>query len=132
METGWKMGRVPLLLFASQLDRVDVFNLCAAILAHAPHGIHFFPDLGQMRAWLNIPPRRFSTAVLLPADGHMLAQLVQLQEFFQDRKVILSLPCPDRQSVALAHRLRPVYIAHDPGELCNIVLVLKKITQNGG
>ncbi|GAB6908437.1 hypothetical protein DESC_770057 [Desulfosarcina cetonica] len=121
-----------MLLFTSQLDRVDVFNLFAAILAHASQGMHFFSDLEHMRTWLNVPPRRFSTAVLLPTDRHILTQLVQLQDFFQDRKVILSLPCPDRQSVALAHRLRPIYIARDPGELCNIILILRKISQTNG
>lgn len=118
-----------LLCFASQLEDINVLNLFSAVLADSPGGMHFFSDLGRMAAWLKIPPRRFSTTVLLPANDRELVELVRLNEFFQDRKVILSLPQVDCDSIALAHRLRPVYIVTAPGELKNVVPILKKLTR---
>lgn len=99
------------LIYFSSQQETRRKNLLAAIRETLPAlDVIAFTDWQSLYSWLKVPPRDFFAVILEPHDCRTLIQLIELKDFFVDRKMILSVPDNSYQSIAFAHKMGPHYM----------------------
>ncbi len=117
-----------ILFFAPDFEHSDVKKVLSTVRGSFPDvKIQSFTDCQTMFDWLRIPPRSFFVAILLPDSHQTLTQLVSMRGLFMDRKIILSLPDDAPRSIALSHKLNPLYFLSASDDKEGMVCVMKKL-----
>jgi hypothetical protein len=73
------------------------------------------------------PHNDFTIAVLLAADKDDLFNLASISEQFHDARIIVVAPDQDKDTVALAHRLRPRLLTYTDSDFAEVFAVLNNI-----
>ncbi len=86
-------------------------------------------DLGQLKSQLCRPMNRISAVVGVTSSVQDLDRLLTMKSLFQDTKLILILPRPQKPDMASALELNPSFISYHDRPLDDILLVLTKIKE---
>jgi hypothetical protein len=73
------------------------------------------------------PKEYFSVAVVLNPTKEDLRKLVSIRDFLRETKVLLVLPDQDEETIALAHKVFPTYIADLDADVSEVVSVLRRL-----
>ncbi|HAR96957.1 MAG TPA: hypothetical protein DCR97_13520 [Deltaproteobacteria bacterium] len=102
----------------------------------ASASVHIVRQLEDVRATLLYRWEEIGVAVLLAATRQELLDLKAMWSLFEDLKTILILPDGEKETVAMAHTMRPRFISCGGRDLRDVKAVLEKMTgislQNGG
>jgi hypothetical protein len=75
------------------------------------------------------PKDAFSAAVVLNPTKEDLRRLVSIRGFFKETKVLLVLPDQEAETIALAHKVFPTYIAYLDADVTELVSVLRRLAE---
>jgi hypothetical protein len=78
------------------------------------------------------PKESFSAAVIFNPTNEDLRKLVSIRDFLDETRVLLILPDQEEETIALAHRIFPTYIAYLDGDISGVVSVLKRLAEAQG
>jgi hypothetical protein len=78
---------------------------------------------------LREPAEEKNIAVLLPADRKDLQDLLSIQHLFRDVPLILLVSDHSKETMAIAHQLRPRFIDSLQGDYASTIEVLRKIAK---
>lgn len=71
------------------------------------------------------------TIVILRArDTEELLQIVSLSDLLQGLRIILLIPNRDRETISIAHRLRPRFLSNGESDFSDTMGVLQKMVQH--
>ena len=116
-----------LVYFSSKQNDNDRQKLVLSIGCALPGlDIEKFSDVKSLHSWLQVPPRKFFAAILEPHDCKTMIDLIELSEYFSNRKVILLIPDSSPQAFTYASRLTPNSILSKEDGNGAIVSVLTK------
>lgn len=76
---------------------------------------------------LREPVEEKNIAVLLPADRKDLQDLLSIRHLFRDVPLILLVSDHSKETMAMAHQLRPRFVSGVQGDHGTVIEVLKKI-----
>jgi hypothetical protein len=76
---------------------------------------------------LLLPKNDLVIALLLAQKRDDLVELVSMNNLFRDTRIILIAPDRERETVALAHRLRPRLLSYIDSDFVDVFTVLTKI-----
>lgn len=91
--------------------------------------VRSFDDLGRRLLPQADRPRPI-VIVLAPTKGD-LQSLLEVQDLFENTRLILVLSDADEETVALAHRVRPRFIGYLADGLSEITAVVRKMVAGG-
>lgn len=74
------------------------------------------------------PKGAHSVAVVYNPNAPDLRALVSLRDLLRDVRVLLVLPDQDEETIVLAHRVRPAYVAYVDDGISGVVSVLRRLT----
>lgn len=98
--------------------------------------VHVVRQLEDIRATLLYRWEEIGVAVLLAASRQGLLDLKAMWSLFEDLRTILILPDGEKETVAMAHTMRPRFISWGDRDLRDVKAVLEKMVgisvQNGG
>jgi len=116
-----------LIYFTSTKGSVGMLNRVTAIDKAMPTiRMSLFTDLKSLKRDVQVPPRNFMAAIFEVNDPQTLIELVQLREFFSDRRVVLIVPDYSYQALIYAAKLSPQLIISVSEGSGAIVSVLRK------
>jgi hypothetical protein len=78
---------------------------------------------------LREPVEEKNIAVLLPADRKDLQDLLSIRHLFRDVPLILLVSDHSKETMAMAHQLRPRFVSGVQGDYGPTIEVLQKITR---
>jgi hypothetical protein len=76
---------------------------------------------------LREPVEEKNIAILLPIDRKDLQDLLSIQHLLRDIPLILLISDPDKETMVMAHRLRPRFVGRARDDYGTVIQVLKKI-----
>lgn len=100
-------------------------QLAGKVRQRAP--VHVVRQLEDARAKLLYRSEEIRIAVLLAATRQELLDLKSIWPLFEDMRTILILPDGEKETVALAHTMRPRFISCGDRGLRDVVAVLEKM-----
>jgi hypothetical protein len=87
-------------------------------------------DIQSLVKSLREPVEEKNIAVLLPADRKDLQDLLSIQHLLRDIPLVLLVSDPNKETMVMAHRLRPRFVGRALGDYGTVIQVLKKIALN--
>jgi hypothetical protein len=103
--------------------REDIEKILAATIM--PDGsFEIFRTINDLSRKLRHPKNDLIIVVLLPADREDILDVFNIRHLFRNTRVILVVPDLDKETIALAHRLRPRYLTYVHGNLPAIGTVI--------
>jgi len=107
-------------------------GLLSAVAPYVSAGsLEVFTDFRSFAERARKPKQTPSVAVVYNPNAPDLRALVSLRDFLRDVRVLLILPDQDEETIALAHRVRPAYLAYVDDGISGVVSVLKRLTGGG-
>jgi hypothetical protein len=76
---------------------------------------------------LLLPKNNLAIALLLAEKQNDLVELVSMSNLFRNTRIILVAPDREKETVALAHRLRPRLLTYIDSDFADVFTVLTKI-----
>ncbi len=73
-----------------------------------------------------------SVAVVINPSRHELQALAGMREFMKETRILLVLPDQKKETVALAHKVLPTYIAYSDRDVSSVIAVLRQLTMGRG
>ncbi len=106
--------------------------LLSAVAAVVSSGsLEVFPVLRDFAARLRRPKDAPSIALVWNPTRQDLGELVEMRDYLIGVRTLLVLPDEEPETVALAHRIFPAYIAYVEDGVSEIVSVLKRLAGPG-
>ena len=93
-------------------------------------GLFQIANLAELRASLAARHADLHFVVLAPSTHDELNELVALASLLSGIAIIVLLPSSERETIALAHRLRPRFVLPANGDLDEAVAVVVNILNN--
>lgn len=97
--------------------------------------VHVVRQIDDIKAAVLYRSEEMRVAVLFAATRQDLLDLKSVWPLLQDMRTILILPDGEKETVAVAHTMRPRFITCGDGDFRDVVAVLEKMTgisiQNG-
>jgi hypothetical protein len=84
-------------------------------------------DIQSLVKSLREPVEEKNIAVLLPADRKDLQDLLSIQHLLRDIPLVLLISDPNKETMVMAHRLRPRFVGAALGDYGTVIQVLRKI-----
>ena len=104
-------------------------DLLRAVAPLAAGGsLEVFADFPSFAARVRRPKEASSVALVYNPNAPDLRALAGLRELLRDVRVVLVLADQEEETIALAHRVRPTYIAYVDDGISGVVSVLKRLT----
>ena len=89
-----------------------------------------FSDVPLLIEWLQLPPRNFFAAVMIPDNCEILADLIKAMPYFADRKTIIIVPQGDPEMLGLAHKFGFSYIQGHHNDFTAVISLLENWLEN--
>jgi hypothetical protein len=84
----------------------------------SPRGeVKIFRTINNLSRSLRQPKNDLTIVVLLPAEREDILDAFNIQHLFRNTRVILVIPDLEKETIALAHRLRPRYLTYVHGNV---------------
>jgi hypothetical protein len=119
-----------LILYTSGTDNAS-WQLVEMAIAFAEKGTaEIFHSLKNLTNRLTQPKNNQTAVVLHAANEKELTQILSINDFLQDVKLILILPNREKPTVAKGHRLYPRFLSYADSDFADIGAVLNKMFEN--
>ncbi len=94
--------------------------------------LEIYRELPELSARLRKLKSTISIALLWIANGDELKEIGAWHDFLAGVRTVLILPDEDAGTIALAHKIRPAYIAYADDDLSEVVSVLRRLALANG
>lgn len=75
------------------------------------------------------PKESFSAAVIFNPTNEDLRKFISIRDFLEETRILLVLADQDEETIALAHRIFPTYIAYLDGDISEVASVLERLAE---
>jgi hypothetical protein len=89
--------------------------------------VESFQTLDSFLHKLHEPKNDHDVAVILAKDKEELRELVHMDDFFHDLRIILVLPDRENSTIARAHTLRPRFLTYVDSDFLDVAAVLSNM-----
>lgn len=101
-------------------------RICRSISHALPDiTIKHYTELAVLIEWLQVPPRDFFAAVLVPKDCEIMNGLIKIKPYFADRKTILIVPKNHPEILSMGQKIGFSYIQGEKDDFRTVVSLLK-------
>jgi hypothetical protein len=108
-------------------------RLLGAVAPIVSHGsLEIFRSFRGFDERVRRPKDAFTAAVVLNPSKEDLRRLISIRGFFKETKVLLVLPDQEEETIALAHKVFPTYIAYLEADASELVSVLRRLAEAQG
>lgn len=84
-------------------------------------------NIDDLSEWLLQPHNDLTIAVLLAGDKDDLFNLTSISDLFHDARIILVVTDQEKDTISLAHRLRPRLLTYTDSDFAEVFAVLNNI-----
>jgi hypothetical protein len=116
-----------LLVFSTDRDRSSKLLQATASLSSDVLAMDLFHSLESFSERLRQPIPLDTTALIMTGNARDLQKLVSMGDFLWNLRVIVALPDDSPETLSLARRFWPRYIAPGDSDFSDVVAVLKKM-----
>lgn len=88
-----------------------------------------FRTINDLSRKLRKPKSDLIIVVLFPSDRDDMLDILNMRHLFRNTRVILAIPDLDKETIALAHRMRPRYLTYVYGNLPAIRTVIDNMRE---
>jgi hypothetical protein len=107
-------------------------ELLGAVAPFASGGsLEVFPNLRSFAARIRKPKDSLSVAVIWNPTKEDLREIGTMRDFLTGVRTLLVLPDQETETIALAHKIFPIYITYVDEGTSKIVSVLERLTRTG-
>jgi hypothetical protein len=118
-----------LLVFSMDRDRSSKLLQATAFLSTDVLTLDLFNSLESFSEHLRQPIPTNTAALIVARDRGDLRKLLPMSDFLWDLRLIVAVPDDRLETLELARRFRPRYIASGDDDFANVVEVLKKMAK---
>ena len=123
-------AKMNLLLYTSGTDDASRKLVEMALTFAAKGTAEIFHSLENLTNRLTQPKNNQTAVVLHAATEKELAQMLSINDFLQDIKLILILPDNKEPTIAKGHKLHPRFLSYADSDFADIGAVLNKMFEN--
>ena len=121
------------LLFYAKARGEEGLRLLQVIEESFPEGsVEIFRTADRFARRLRQPGDDEMVAVVLAADREDLNHIFGMQSLLENMRLVLILPSRQKGMIAMAHRLRPRYLAFKDGDFGDVAAVLTTMAKKAG
>lgn len=123
-----------LLVYSADRKRLHRFLKAAALLPSDALTLELYRSAESFFDRLRQPVPSKTSALIVAGDTAELSRFLSMSDFLWNIRVILAVPDDSPETLDLARRLWPRYIAFGEGDFSDVAAVLKKMArgQKGG
>ena len=122
------MQHVNIICFASATKMLEKISKAAIALSGDGVGIELYKSIDEVYVRLCQPRASGCILVLCPKNKKETEQIISLHDVLSGAKIILVLPKRDKDSVRMAYKIFPRFMAFADEDFANITMVLKKMS----
>jgi hypothetical protein len=105
-------------------------ELLSAVVPLASRGsLEVFPNLKSFAARMRRPKEALSIVLIWNPSREDLRKIGSMKDFLRGARIVLVLSDQETETIKLAHRVFPAYIAYVDDAIPEIVSVLKRLTR---
>jgi len=117
-----------ILCCASAPEMLEKISKAAIALSVSGVGIELYKSIDEVYARLCQPGASDCILILCPKNKKETEQIISLHDVLSGAKIILVLPKRDKDSVRMAYKIFPRFMAFADEDFTSITMVLKKMS----
>ena len=116
-----------ILCFASATKMLEKISKAAIAVGDNEVAIELYKSIDEVYRRICQPGASSSILILCPKNKKELQEIISMLEALSGAKIILVLPKPDKDSVKMAYKIFPRFLAFADEDFTSITMVLKKM-----
>jgi hypothetical protein len=119
-----------ILCCASTPAMLEKISKAPIALSVQSEGIELYKSIEEVCGRLCKPGSSARVLILCPKNNKEMEKVISLQDVLSSAKIILILPKRDKNSIKLAYRIFPRFMAFADEDFTSITMVLKKMSSS--